>query len=333
MSTTTREERLERRIENLTATDPQFAAAKPDPAVIVTLDQPGLRLPQVIQTVLEGYDDRLALGQRAVEFVKDPKTGRTVRRLLPRFDTLSYGELRDRVDGVVRALTRDGLQPGDRVAALGFNSVDFTTIDVALAMVGAVSVPLQTSAALAQLQPIVTETEPAVFAASTNQLSDAVELILSTDHRPSKLVVFDYHPEVDNERDAVDSARARLADAVTVELLADLLQRGKALPATPAADVDDDELALLICTSGQYRRPQGRDVPPAQRRQDVAPVEPQLLRRDRRIDHPQLHADEPRDGPGHPVRRARQRRHGLLRRPQRPVDTAGRPRAGAAHRR
>ena len=73
MSTTTREERLERRIEDLTANDPQFAAAKPDPAVAEALEQPGLRLPQIVQTVLEGYADRPALGQRAVEFVQGPQ--------------------------------------------------------------------------------------------------------------------------------------------------------------------------------------------------------------------------------------------------------------------
>ncbi|MEE6139643.1 carboxylic acid reductase [Mycobacterium sp. 050128] len=258
----TREQRLERRIENLTATDPQFAAAKPDPAVVEALEQPGLQLPQIIQTVLEGYGDRPALGQRAVEFVEDPKTGRTVLGLLPRYDTITYGELRERVDELARALTSDGLAPGDRVAALGFNSVDFTTIDVALGMVGAVGVPLQTSAAVTQLTPIVTETEPAVFAASVNQLSDAVELILSTDHRPGKLIVFDYHPEVDDERGAVQSAQARLADTVvTVEPLADLLQRGKTLPATPAAAVDNDELALLIYTSGSTGAPKGAMYP------------------------------------------------------------------------
>ncbi len=83
MSTTTREERLERRIEELTANDPQFAAARPDPAVAAALEQPGLRLPQIVQTVLEGYADRPALGQRAVEFVKNPKTGRTIAGAAP----------------------------------------------------------------------------------------------------------------------------------------------------------------------------------------------------------------------------------------------------------
>ena len=52
------------------------------------------------------------------------------------------------------------MRPGDRVAMLGFTSVDYTTVDMALVQIGAVSVPLQTSAPVAQLRPIVAETEP-----------------------------------------------------------------------------------------------------------------------------------------------------------------------------
>ena len=263
MSTITREEWLARRVEELTATDPQFAAARPDPAVAAALEQPGLRLPQIIRTVLEGYADRPALGQRAVEFAKDPKTGRTVLGVLPHFDTLTYGELGDRVDARSRALTGDPVQAGDRVCVLGFNSVDFTTIDVALAQTGAVAVPLQTSAATTQLQPIVAETEPSLIAASVNQLPDAVELILGGGHTPAKLVVFDYHPEVDDQREAVKTARARLADTVVVETLADVLERGRKLPVTPAAEPDDsgDPLALLIYTSGSTGAPKGAMYP------------------------------------------------------------------------
>ncbi|SOX53385.1 oxidoreductase [Mycobacterium ahvazicum] len=262
MSTTTREERLERRIEALTANDPQFAAAKPDPAVAEALEKSELRLPQVIQTVLDGYADRPALGQRVVEFVKDPKTGRTSAELLPRFETITYRQLSDRAAALGRALSADSVHVGDRVAVLGFNSVDFTTIDVAVAQIGAVSVPLQTSAAIAQLKPIVTETEPAVLAASVDQLSDAVELILSGDHRPAKLVVFDYHPEVDDQRESVQTAATRLAEAaVAVESLGELLERGTALPATPAADIEDDALALLIYTSGSTGAPKGAMYP------------------------------------------------------------------------
>ena len=51
-TTTTRDERLERRVEDLTANDPQFAAARPDPAVAEAVQQPGLTLPQIIQEML-----------------------------------------------------------------------------------------------------------------------------------------------------------------------------------------------------------------------------------------------------------------------------------------
>ena len=72
------------------------------------------------------------------------------------------------------------------------------------------SVPLQTSAPVAQLRPIVAETEPSVIAASVDYLDDAVELV---SHRPppARLIVFDYHPEVDDHREALDAARSRLA--------------------------------------------------------------------------------------------------------------------------
>lgn len=83
MSTPIRDEQLDRRVEELIANDPQFAAAQPDPAIIAALEQPGLRLPQIIRTVLDGYAERPALAQRVVEFVKDAKTGRTSAELLP----------------------------------------------------------------------------------------------------------------------------------------------------------------------------------------------------------------------------------------------------------
>jgi fatty acid CoA ligase FadD9 len=148
---------------------------------------------------------------------------------------------------------------------LGFNSVDYATIDMALGVIGAVSVPLQTSAAIAQLQPIVAETEPSLIAASVNQLPDAVELILSGLVAATllKLLVFDYHPQVDDQREAVETARARLADAaVVVETLADVLERGSALPTTPiAAAQEDNPLALLIYTSGSTGAPKGAMYP------------------------------------------------------------------------
>jgi fatty acid CoA ligase FadD9 len=94
MSTVTREDRLARRISDLYATDQQFAEARPSETVTKAIEDPELRLPQIVQTVIDGYADRPALGQRAVEFVTDPLTGRTSAELLPHFDTTTYRECR-----------------------------------------------------------------------------------------------------------------------------------------------------------------------------------------------------------------------------------------------
>ncbi len=264
MSVDTREERLARRVADLYATDQQFADARPSEAITAAIDQTGLRLPQLVRTVMEGYAGRPALGQRAVRFVYDSETGRTSVELLPRFETITYRELWDRVGAIASRLAGDPVRPGDRVCVLGFTSVDYTTIDMALVQIGAVSVPLQTSAPVAQLRPIVAETEPSVIAASVDYLDDAVELVL-TAHTPARLIVFDYRPEVDDQREALDAAKARLAQAdslVIVETLADAVERGKELTPVPLFVPDeDDPLTLLIYTSGSTGAPKGAMQP------------------------------------------------------------------------
>jgi fatty acid CoA ligase FadD9 len=264
MGTDTREERRARRIADLYATDQQFADTRPSDAIAAAIAQPGLRLPQLLRTVMEGYADRPALGQRAFRFVNDPETGRTSLELLPRFETISYREVWDRVGAIAAALAGDPVRCGDRVCVLGFTSLDYTTIDMALVPMGAVSVPLQTSAPVGQLRPIVAETEPTVIASSVDYLDDAVQLVL-TGHTPARLIAFDYHPEVDAQREAVEAARTRLAEAgrpVIVETLAEVLARGKALPAAPLPVADeDDPLTLLIYTSGSTGAPKGAMYP------------------------------------------------------------------------
>jgi fatty acid CoA ligase FadD9 len=264
MSIDSREARLERRIADLYSNDEQFAAAKPDQAVAEAAEQPGLRLPDVVRVVMEGYADRPALGQRAVEFVTGAD-GRTTADLLPRFDTVTYGQLWERVRAAAAALNGQPVQSGDRVAILGFTSVDYAVVDTALTQLGAVSVPLQTSAPLTQLRPIIAETEPSLIASSIDYVADAVELIKSGP-APARLVVFDYRPEVDAQREALESAVAALAaSSVTVETLGDVLERGAAsnspsiVAEGPGSDADP--LALLVYTSGSTGAPKGAMYP------------------------------------------------------------------------
>ncbi|KAA8956426.1 AMP-binding protein, partial [Mycobacterium sp.] len=237
----------------MTASDPQIAAARPDPAITAAIIDGGLSLPQVVTTVLEGYAERPALGRRAVEVVTDPQSGRTSLRLLPRFETITYRELGERVAALAAAWAHGGVAPGDRVAVLGFTGVDYTTIDIALGRLGAVSVPLQTSAATDALAPVVAETEPVLIAAGVDYLAQAVDLARTG---PARLVVFDYHDELDEHREALAAARATLP----VDTLAELLDRGKTLP-VPVVELPEDALALLIYTSGSTGAPKGAMYP------------------------------------------------------------------------
>ncbi|KAB7760944.1 carboxylic acid reductase [Mycolicibacterium mucogenicum] len=254
---------LTQRIADLCAADPQLAAARPLAGVGAALEEPGIRLPEIIHTVMAAYADRPALGQRAVEYVTE--NGRTVARLLPRYDAITYGEVWQQIQAVDNALLSgpDAVAPGDRVAMLGFTSAEFTIIDTALARAGVVAVPLQTSAPAEQLRPILDETEPRALFADVKFLDDAVELVLGAGAALTRMVVFDHHAAVDDEREAIERAAARLAErGVVVETLADLVARGAALPAVePVVSADVDPLLVLIYTSGSTGTPKGAMYP------------------------------------------------------------------------
>jgi fatty acid CoA ligase FadD9 len=209
--------------------------------VSMSTDPTQERLAQPEATVIAGYADMPALAQRAMQFVKDPDTGRTSAEMLSRFETITNRELWVRAGAIASAWTNKPVRPGDRVCVLGFASVDHVVIDLALIRLGAVAVALQAGAAATQLRPIVAETEPGVIAASIDHLSNAVELAL-TGHAPTRLVVFDHQPEVDDHREAVVAARSRLVQLgrpVIVETLNDVLSRGKRLPPAPTLVTPD----------------------------------------------------------------------------------------------
>ncbi|MFE7801563.1 carboxylic acid reductase [Nocardia sp. NPDC057440] len=253
-----------RRIADLYAAEQEIRDAQPIDTVTAAIRRPDMRLAQLVAAITRAYADRPALGQRAIELTVDAATGRRSLRLLPAFETISYGELWARVTAVASAWHHDSEQPlctGDFVAILGFTSRDYTTIDLACVHLGAVVVPLQASASVSQLRAIIAETAPRILAATPEHLEVAVECILAGTP-PRRLIVFDYHPEDDDQRDAFESARRRLASAgsaVHVQPLQTVLEQGRALPQAPLVvpEAEDDPLALLIYTSGSTGTPKG----------------------------------------------------------------------------
>ncbi|GAA3742748.1 carboxylic acid reductase [Salinactinospora qingdaonensis] len=223
-----------------------------------------MRLSQIMATIMERYADRIAFGERAKTFTRDSTTGRVSINLLPHYETTSYRELWKRVRAVANEWHHEpkrALRPGERVAIIGFTSGDYTTLDLACIHLGAVSVPLQTSSPLPQLESITDETAPSILASSLEHLDTAAELAVKGSS-VRRLVVFDYYPQVEDQREKYDSAREYLARAgrdVSIDSLSEIVERGATLPEAPLftpAD-DDDPLAMLIYTSGSTGTPKG----------------------------------------------------------------------------
>ncbi|MGX1808051.1 carboxylic acid reductase [Nocardia sp. NPDC055321] len=247
--------RRERRIADALH-DPQVRATLGEPGIVARLREPGLELGAIVDTVLSGYADRIALGERAFDTGADG-----ARALLPEFRTITYGELGARVRALAAAWDRSGsVGTGDFVCTLGFSSADYVTIDLACVRLGAVAVPLQAGAPAAQWMSILDETRPRVLAVSVDALDAAVTAV-AAGVAPGRLLVFDQAPGDRTHRTAVDSARKRLADAgidIAVDLLGEVVEHGRGLPDAPAPDFgDEDPLSLLIYTSGSTGTPKG----------------------------------------------------------------------------
>ncbi|HEX4376170.1 MAG TPA: carboxylic acid reductase [Steroidobacteraceae bacterium] len=252
------------RIENLSREDAQFRASFALDSVIKAKRQPGLRLAQVVELVMEGYADRPALGQRSRSLVTDPATGRKTLQLLPHFDTISYRDLWTRARAVAAEWHRNAIQPlgaGDFVCILDFTSPDYAALILACIHLGAVIVPLQTSAPSRQHADIIAETGPPILAAGIDYLDAAVDAILAGT-AVKRLVVMSYDTRDDDHRDRLDNARRRLSTAgrpIDLDPIDAIADRGASLPAAPLYVPKEDEnpLSWLFYTSGSTGTPKG----------------------------------------------------------------------------
>jgi len=266
--TTTARQSVGDRVKALMAGDAQFRASVPLPAIAEAKSRPELNLAQIAAVVMEGYAERPALAQRATRLVTDSQTGRRSLELLDSFQSLTYRDLWSRARALAGVWRQDGdrsLRADEFLCILAFAGIDFATVDLAAIHNGAVVVPVQTNAPLHQQAAIMQEVEPRWLACSLECLENAVELVL-TAWRPAGLLLFDYHPEVDDERELFEAAQARLVAAGLPQLLQTLpalCERGAALPPAPlhAAENAEQRLCTIYYTSGSTGSPKGAMYP------------------------------------------------------------------------
>ncbi|OEU87520.1 oxidoreductase [Streptomyces abyssalis] len=247
----------------LFAGDRQFREAVPLDEVTAAVREPGIGLARIMATVMEGYAARPAFAERAKNLVTDPRTGRTTAELLPEFRTLTYRDVAERVQALANDLAgcpKTPVNAGDFVCTLGFTSGDYATVDMACIHLGLVSVPLHAGATVAELKPLVAETDPSVLATSLELLDGAVELALGSGSL-RRLLVLDCEMGADEHRERFEAAAGRLAAAgspVTLDPLAAILERGRTLPYAPLrTDTDQESLSSLLYTSGSTGTPKG----------------------------------------------------------------------------
>lgn len=257
------QDRVERLKADLFANDRQYRDAMPLDEMRQAVLEPGAGLAHTVQRVMQGYGDRPAVAERRSELVADPVSGRRSLRLLPEFETRTYAEMWSQSGAIANAWHADGLRAGGFLATIGFTSADYSALDLAAIRLGMVSVPLQPSATSTQLQAILDETEPTLFATSPAHLGTVAELAVATATTP-RVLVFDYHPEVDDEREAFEAAQRRLSDAgIGIDTYEQARERGSALPSVPlfAPEPGEDPLSLLVYTSGSTGTPKGAMYP------------------------------------------------------------------------
>jgi fatty acid CoA ligase FadD9 len=255
----------------------------PDPAVEAALKQPGLSYEQVIATVLDGYAGRPALGEREYEIVLDPSTGRHNREYLPRFHTITYYELHNRIKGLAstwRHHEQHRVAPGDFVCILGFSGTDYATADLACAYARAVSVPLQSTLAGADLDGIFTDTAPAAVVATVDDLVLAAQLAGANESIRS-IIAIDYDERVDDDRDQYAAAQTELAQtrsAAQLTTLDELIAFGDFQPweFLPSSEQGDERMAMLLHSSGSTGTPKGAIIPERFAKTQFGTVEPAL---------------------------------------------------------
>ncbi|NLT05578.1 MAG: long-chain fatty acid--CoA ligase [Solirubrobacterales bacterium] len=160
---------------------------------------------------------------------------------------LTYAELAARVEAAARGLIACGVEPGDRVAVWAANHPEWVVVDLAVAAVGAVAVPIYSTSAPAEAEFVV---------------ADAGARVVACDDPAAAAALADRGGAQGVERVVAigDRADAEGWPAATLTLGA-LAARGEVVPVAAVARrtnaVVPGDVYRVIYTSGTTGRPKG----------------------------------------------------------------------------
>src|SRR4051812_414654 len=164
------------------------------------------------------------------------------------FKSISHREVADRVRRVAMGLQELGVQPGDRVALLSENRVEWAVADYACLNSGVTDVPIYPNLPAEQVAYIIRDSGAVAAFCSTAEQSAKIAGVRAKCPELRQIIGF--------------SATRQPGEDVTI---AELEARGKAVDDAPrqaryrerALSVKPDDLATLIYTSGTTGDPKG----------------------------------------------------------------------------
>jgi long-chain acyl-CoA synthetase len=148
-----------------------------------------------------------------------------------------YRELAQRVDQARAGLASLGVEPGDRVAVLSSNRLDWLTVAFALAGLSAVLVPISPSQSPREWKAAVEDSRAKLLFVAGDRVTAAVGSILRDLHTLERVIRFDGSEGDPDSFDAV-------------------LRRGERLP-VDAIRPPSESLAEIVYTPGTTGRPKG----------------------------------------------------------------------------
>ncbi len=251
------------RLLALAKKDRDIGNRAPDLSIWDAAATKGLSQDKAVATFLDGYAERPALGKRTYE-IQTNKLGEKVRKYLPAFETITYQAFHDKIKALAMAWRTHPhcqVHRDEFVCIMGFADLDLAVIDVACSYAKAITVPLTSSTAGADLGEIFTNIEPVVLASTITDLMLSVEHAIQQKTVKSVLV-FNYDGRIDAEKAIVEKAKARLKEAnaaIHLVLFDDLIAYGKqqSFSFLPPAENEQEKLAMIIHSSGSTGKPKG----------------------------------------------------------------------------
>ncbi|QTM99565.1 long-chain-fatty-acid--CoA ligase [Sediminibacillus dalangtanensis] len=154
---------------------------------------------------------------------------------------LTYGQLDSLVNRTAGGLREDGIKKGTMVAVLSNNSLDFVVLNFALARIGAVMVPLNYMLHVEDIQYILDHAGIEGIAASAEYAGRIEEAAARNESNISWRYLMDADTVLETQPDW--------------KPLAELQDSAETAPVE--ADIQDDDLAHVLYTSGTESKPKG----------------------------------------------------------------------------